>query len=180
MKTRIALLVAALLCAGSTAWAQKFAYVDTKYILEKIPEYAAADKELEMLSAKWQKELDEMYAGIEKMYEKYRAEEVLLSESIKKQRQDEILAEEKRAKEYQRKRFGYEGDLFKQRSEKVKPLQDRVFAAVEELARERRLNFVFDKSGSLTILYTDTVYDMSDAILLKLGIQPPKRNEGDK
>lgn len=178
MKTafrQIALFAFGMLLCAASAQAQKFAYVDTKYILEKVPEYGAAEKELDMLSKKWQKELDDMYANIEKMYEKYRAEEVLLSDAVKKQRQDEILAEEKKAKEYQRKRFGYEGDLFKMRSEKVKPIQDRVFQAVEEVAKERRLNFVFDKAGAVTILYTDTVYDLSDLVLGKLGIQPQQK-----
>jgi outer membrane protein len=172
---RISLLTLGLLLCALAAQAQKFAYVDTKYILEKVPEYGAAEKELDMLSKKWQKELDDMYANIEKMYEKYRSEEVLLSDAVKKQRQDEILAEEKKAKEYQRKRFGYEGDLFKMRGEKVKPIQDRVFQAVEEVAKERRLNFVFDKAGAVTILYTDTVYDLSDLVLTKLGIQPQQK-----
>lgn len=168
MKKLASLLL--FLCVGLGLHAQKFAYVDTKYILDKVPEYKAAEKELEQLSQKWQRELDDMYANIEKLYEKYRAEEVLLSDGIKKQRQDEILAKEKEAKEYQRKRFGYDGDLFKQREEKVKPIQDRVFTAVEEVAKERKVNLILDKAGAVVMLYTDPDYDYSNLVLTKLGI----------
>jgi outer membrane protein len=164
------LLCIGWLVCGHAAYAQRFAYIDTKFVLEKIPEYTAAEKELDQLSQKWQRELDDMYGNIEKMYEKYRADEVLLSDGVKKQRQEEILVEEKKAKEYQRKRFGYDGDLFKQREEKVKPIQDRVFTAIEEVAKERKLNFVFDKSGTAVLLYTDPEYDISNLVLSKLGI----------
>lgn len=161
-------LIASLFTLGAAS-AQKMAYVDTRYILEKLPEYAAAEKEIDLLSQKWQKELDAQYASIEQLYQKYRAEEVLMTDAIRRERQDEILQKEKEAKEYQRKRFGYEGDVFKQREEKVKPIQDRVFAAIEILAKERKLDFVFDKSGAVVLLYTSAAYDLSDEVLSKLG-----------
>ena len=150
--------------------AQKFAYVDTKYILDKLPEYQAAQKEMDQLSQKWQKEVEDMYTKIDKLYQDYRAEEVLLSEPVKKQRQDQILEEEKKAKDYQNKRFGYDGDLFKMREEKVKPVQDKVFNAVQDVAKEKRMNFIFDKAGSVVLLYTDVTFDYSDLVLAKLGI----------
>ena len=166
------LCIAFLLVFGllGLAQAQSFAYVDTKYILDKLPEYKAAERDIEAQSKRWQDELDGMYAQIEQKYESYRAEQVLLSETLKKQRQDEILELEKRAKELQRKRFGYDGELFKMREERVKPIQDRVFAAIEQLAKDRRLNFIFDKAGAVVMLYTDTRFDLSDAVLAKLGV----------
>lgn len=160
-----------VVASGATpARAQRTAYVDTRYILEKMPEYAAAEKEIDLISQRWQKELDAQYAAIEQLYQKYRAEEVLMTDAIKRERQDEILQKEKQAKEYQRKRFGFEGDVFKQREEKVKPIQDRVFAAIEIVAKERKLDFVFDKSGAVVLLYTNAAYDLSDEVLAKLGV----------
>ncbi|MCS7074805.1 MAG: OmpH family outer membrane protein [Bacteroidia bacterium] len=152
------------------AFSQKTGYVDTKYILEKIPEYQAAEKELETLSQQWQKEIDDLYRKVEKMYKDYQAEEVLLTKDVKQQRQDAIMKEEQKAKELQKKRFGYNGDLFKQREEKVKPIQDRVFEAIEAVSKENRLNFVFDKSGSVALLYADPSFDYSDKVLQKLNI----------
>ncbi len=173
--TRTLVAVAALMVTAGAATAQKIAYVDTRYILDKLPEYAAAEKEIDLISQKWQKELDGTYAQIEQLYQKYRAEEVLMTDAIKRERQDEILQKEKEAKEYQRKRFGYEGDVFKQREEKVKPIQDRVFAAVEVLAKERKLDFVFDKAGAVVMLYTSSAYDLSDEVLAKLGVSSSGR-----
>jgi len=169
-KVAIAAGLLLALCSFNSAQAQKFAYVDTRYILDKLPEYAAAEKEIDLISQKWQKELDGVYAQIEQLYQKYRAEEVLMTDAIKRERQDEILQKEKEAKEYQRKRFGFEGDVFKQREEKVKPIQDRVFAAIEQIATDRKLDFVFDKSGAVVMLYTNAAYDLSDQVLAKLGV----------
>jgi len=150
--------------------AQKTGYVDTKYILEKMPEYVSAEKQLEQLSQQWQKELDGMYAKIEDLWKKYQAEEVLLSTDLKKQRQQEIIDDEAKAKDFQKKKFGVNGELFKQREQKVKPIQDKVFTALEEVAKDMKLNMIFDKSGSLTMLYSDSNYDYSDKVLSKLGI----------
>lgn len=168
--SRCLLGILCLALLGSAAQAQSFYYVDTKYILDKLPEYKAAEKDLEAQSQKWQKELDDQFAGIEKKYDAYRNESVLLNETLKKQRQDEILELEKKTKELQRQRFGFEGDLFKLREQKVKPIQDRVYAAIETLAKERRANFILDKSGAVVVLYTDTRFDLSDAVLAKLGV----------
>lgn len=168
---RVLLLTAFLVAIGSLANAQRFAFVDTDYILSQMPEYQAAEQEVDRLARKWQEQLDGLYAEIEELYRKYREEEVLLSESIKKQRQDEILEKERAAKEFQRKYFGYEGELFKQREEKVKPIQERVFKAIEEIALEKRLDLVFDKSGDVSLLYSNPNFDYSKQVLEKLGIR---------
>ncbi len=150
--------------------AQRWGYVDTKAILEKIPEYKAAEQEIEQISQKWQKELEAMYANIEKMYQKYEAEKVLLTADVQRKREEEIINEEKKAKEFQKKKFGYEGELFKLREEKVKPIQDKLFKAIEDLAKEKRIDFMLDKSGAVTVLYFNPEYDMTQAVLKKMGI----------
>ena len=164
----IFILVAAVF---GTAQAQKFGYVDTQYILSKMEEYNAAKLEVDGLSAKWQKELEELYAGIEKMYKDYQAEEVLLPDDIKKQRQEDIMAAERKAKEYKQKKFGYDGELFKVQDEKIKPIQDKVYEAVEQVANDRKLDIMLDKSANSGILYSNSAFDRTDDVFIKLGIQ---------
>jgi outer membrane protein len=167
---QIFVLVVMMFSFGSLTWAQRWGYVDTKAILEKIPEYKAAEQEVEQISQKWQKELEAMYANIEKMYQKYEAEKVLLTADVQRKREEEIINEEKKAKEFQKKKFGYEGELFKLREEKVKPIQDRLFKAIEDISKEKRIDFMLDKSGAVTVLYFNPEYDMTQAVLKKMGI----------
>lgn len=167
---KIIFFVLILMVLGNLSYAQRWGYVDTKAILEKIPEYKAAEQEVEQISQKWQKELEQMYANIEKMYQKYEAEKVLLTADVQRKREDEIINEEKKAKEFQKKKFGYEGELFKLREEKVKPIQDRLFKAIEDLSKEKRIDFMLDKSGAVTVLYFNPEYDMTQAVLKKMGI----------
>jgi outer membrane protein len=168
---KYALIILALFALATTANAQRFAYVDTEYILGQLPEYTAAQEAVDRQAKQWQEQLDGLYAEIEDQYKKYREEEVLMSESLRKQRQDEILEKERAAKEFQRKYFGYEGELFRQREEKVKPLQERVFKAVEVVATEKKLDFIFDKAGEVVMLYTNPAYDYSNFVLDKLGVR---------
>ena len=161
-------LVAAL---SLSSQAQKFGYVDTQYILSKMDEYTAAKQEIDQLSQKWQKELETMYANIEKMYKDYQAEEVLLPDDIKKQRQEDIMAAERKAKEYKEKKFGYDGELYKVQDEKIKPIQDKVYDAVEKVAVERRLDIILDKAANSGILYSTAAFDRTDDVIVKLGIQ---------
>lgn len=170
MFKKIIVILVITFMTSQLSWAQRWAYVDTKAILEKIPEYKAAEQEVEQISQKWQKELEQMYANIEKMYQKYEAEKVLLTADVQRKREEEIINEEKKAKEFQRKKFGYEGELFKLREEKVKPIQDKLFKAIEDLSKEKRIDFMLDKSGAVTVLYFNPEYDMTQAVLKKLGI----------
>lgn len=163
----ISLLI--LLIPFSTGFSQKFSYVDTEYILSNIPAYAAAQEQLDQLSVEWQKEIEEIYSRIDKMYKDFQSERVLLTEDMKIKREEEIINKEKEAKELQKKRFGREGDLYKKRQELVKPIQDDVFNAVKEIAEEGGFAVLFDMSSSLTMLYTDPKYDVSDDVLEKLG-----------
>ncbi|MDX2282598.1 MAG: OmpH family outer membrane protein [Bacteroidia bacterium] len=169
MKQTFALLIA-LLVAGSTAVAQKIAYVDTKLIMERIPEYKTAQDEIERISQRWQQELEQKYQAIERMYEEYQAQEVLLPEDVRQQKQDEIFQAEREAKEFREKKFGYNGELFTLQESRVKPIQDRVFRSVEAVAKARRFDFVFDKAGEVTWLYTNALFDLSNDVLTDLGL----------
>ncbi len=176
MKLRLAVLL--LIISASTAFAQKYAYVNTQYILDNIPEYKAAQQQLDNSSLAWQKEIEDRYAIIDKLYKTYQAEQVLLTEEMKKRRQDEINTKEKDVKELQKQRFGFEGDLFKKKQELVKPIQDKIYNAVKKLATDGSYAVIFDKSSDLVMLYTNPKYDKSDDILLALGYKPGKKDSG--
>ena len=168
MKKKILLFVF-LIAVGTVAMAQKYAFIDTEYILENIPAYTAAQEQLDQISGQYQKELEAMHAEIEKMYKDFQAEAVLLSEDMKRKREDVIITKEKDYKELQRKYFGPQGDLFKKRQGLIKPIQDDIFNAVQSLANEGSYAVIFDKAGSLTMIYTNPKYDLSDQVLEKLG-----------
>lgn len=155
-----------------SATAQKFGYVDTEYILSNIPDYKEAQGELDKLSIEWQKQLERQYSEIDKMYKNYQAEQILLTEDMKTKREEEIIKKEKEAKEYQKQKFGVDGELFKKRQELVKPIQDKVYQAVQDVANVSGLDIIFDKSSGLTMLYSNSKYNKSDAVLKKLGYTP--------
>lgn len=165
------IVTAALLISIASAYAQRFAYVDTKYILEKLTDYKMAQQKLDDQAATWQKDIDAKNEALKKMYTKYQAEEFLLTSDLKKQREDEIVKAEDVLKDLQKNRFGYNGDLFKKRQELIQPIQDKVFDAVQKLAISRSYDFIFDKaSGSAAMLYTNPQYDVSEEVLKKLGM----------
>ncbi|MAX79277.1 MAG: hypothetical protein CL843_03770 [Crocinitomicaceae bacterium] len=150
--------------------AQRFAYVDSKYILENMPQYKEAQAEIDELSDQWQKTVEAKYADIERLYKAYQAEAILLTDEMKRKREEEIMQKEKDAREYQKSKFGVDGELFKRRQELIKPLQDEIYDAIKELADERSYAAIFDKANNSSILYSDPKYDKSDTILKKLGI----------
>ena len=156
---------------GSFTMAQKFAYVDTEYILSHIPAYESAQEQLDALSVGWQKEIEVLYSEIDKMYKNYQAEKVLLTEDLKTKRENEIIQKEKDVKNLQKKRFGTEGDLYKKRQELVKPLQDDIFNAIKEMATDGNYAIIFDSSSGANMLFTDPKYDKSDEILDRLGFK---------
>lgn len=155
-------------------FSQKYAYIDSEYILGNVPEYKEAQAELDRIAALWQKEIEAKFKTIDTMYKSYQVEAITLPDNLKKNREDQIIAAEQDAKNLQKRRFGKDGDLFKKREELVKPIQDKVFAAIEEYAKEKGYAFVFDVSGAMTIVYADEKFDINDAILEKLGITPTK------
>lgn len=150
-------------------FAQKYAYVDTEYILENIPAYQAAQEQLDQLSVQYQKELETVQAELEKMYNDFRAESVLLSDEMKRRREDVIVSKEKEYRSLQQKYFGREGELFNKRQGLVKPIQDDIFNSIKEIATEGNYAVIFDMAGGLTMLYTDPRYNLSDQVLQKMG-----------
>ncbi|TAF46164.1 MAG: OmpH family outer membrane protein [Sphingobacteriales bacterium] len=151
------------------AKAQRLAYVDSEFILKHIPDYKSAQKQLDNQSSVWQKEIDTKFREIEKMYQTYQADQVLLSAEMKKRRENEIIDKEKAAKDFQKLKFGYEGDLFKERVKLIKPIQDKVAAAIKEYAETEDLDMIFDKSAGVTLLFGRNTYDKSNDIITKLG-----------
>lgn len=162
-----------LLITSITASAQKFGYVDTDYVLNRMPEYKKAVEEINKLSNEWEQELKLKSKEIEGMYASLQAEEVLLTPEMKKKRTEEISAKELQLKDYQREVFGFEGLFFLKKQELIKPIQDKVFEAVEKVAKENRLSIIFDKAADLVMIYTDPRYDYTDFVLDELGLADP-------
>ncbi len=169
MKKVIFGLLFVLLAAGAQAQ-QRYCFIDSKFILDKITDYKDAQTKLDNLAKVWQDEIDAKMADVEKMYKGYQAEKPMLSDEMRMRRQDEIVEREKEAKDLQKQRFGYEGDLFKKRQELVKPIQDRVFNAVQKMASQKGYDMVLDKAGGVTLFYADPRLDKSDEVLKVLGI----------
>jgi len=169
-----------MMSVATSSFAQKYCYVNSEYILSNIPAYKAAMESLDNQSQQWQKEIEDKYAIIDKLYKTYQAEQVLLTEEMKKRRQDEISTKEKDVKDLQKQRFGYEGDLFKKKQELVKPIQDKIYNAVKKMAIDGSYAVVFDKASDLIMLYTNPKYDKSDDILNALGYKPAKKEAEKK
>jgi outer membrane protein len=166
---KVILAAIVVLTTASVSFAQKMGYVDTDYILGKIPEYKAAQAEIDKTSADWQKEIEVKYGEIDKLYKIYQAESVLLTDDMRKKRENEIINKEKEVKELQKSRFGVDGELFKKRMELVKPIQDKVYSAVKQVAEKSGLAFIFDKAGQVALLYSNSKYDKSEDVLTFMG-----------
>ncbi len=178
MKKVIALAVLVAFLALPT-FAQKYAYIDSEYILENMPDYVEAQAELDRVAVEWQKEIEKQFASIDSMYKKYQTEAITLPENMKQKREEAIINAEQAAKDLQKKRFGKDGDLTKKREELVKPIQDRVFTAIDEYAKEKGYAFVFDVAGSMTIIYADPKWDINDQIMQKLGVTAKETEEDE-
>ena len=153
--------------------AQRFGYIDTDFILNKMPEYKKAQDEINRLSELWTKEIQGMAKEIESMYSALQAEQVLLTEEMRKERTESIKKKEEELKVYQNKVFGFDGLLFLKKAELIKPVQDKVWDAVDKVAKQNNLAIVFDKSGELVMIYTDPRYDYTDFVLDELGLGDP-------
>jgi outer membrane protein len=158
-----------VLAVAPTVYGQKYAFVDTEYILDNIPEYLDAQEELNSISTTWQTEIETKYAEVEEMYTDYQAEAVLLPEDVKRKREDAIVEKEKQMKDLQRQYFGPDGELFKKRQELIQPIQEKIFNAIESIATTRNFAFVFDKAGGMTLLYGNPKFDISDEVLDEVG-----------
>ena len=168
MKKLISLFSIVFLTAGMS-FAQKYAFVDTEYILDRIPSYKAAQDQLDKLAGEWQEEVEGMYEAVEKLYKDFQAEKVLLTEEMRVKKEEEIIQQEQAIKELQQIYFGREGSLFKKRQELVKPIQDEVYRVVKEMATEGNFAVIFDTASGANMLYTNPKYDKSDEVLEKLG-----------
>lgn len=157
-----------------SGFSQKLGYVDTEFILSKIKEYKAAEDEIDKLAEKYQGEIQTKFADVEKLRADYKAEEILLTEEMKKERLDTITVRDKKARDQQRKVFGFEGLIFLKRQELIKPIQDKVFGAIEKVSKKKQLQIVFDKSSELIMVYTDPKHDYTDYVLDELGLGDKK------
>lgn len=155
----------------ATVAAQRIAYVDVTAVLESLPEYQKAQEQLDKVATAWRQEIAQEQDKVKGMYSKFQAEQVLLSEEMKKQREEEIMNKEKEVREMQRQKFGPEGGLFKKREELIKPIQDKVYNAIEKFAQDKGFEYIFDKGSASGMLYADKKNDKTEDIktLLKKG-----------
>ena len=165
------LLVTLSFCiVGLTSNAQRVALVDVTAILDNISDYQAAQNEIDEISAKWRQEIAQEYDKIKSMYNKYQAEKVLLSDDIIREREDEIAAKEREVRELQKRRFGPEGDLFRRRQELISPIQDQVYTAIEDYAKNKGFDIILDRSSAVGLLYSNQEFDKTEEIKRELGI----------
>jgi outer membrane protein len=169
---KVILIVCFTLFAFTASFAQRFAYVDSDYILKHMPEYASAQKQLSSLSDQWQKEVDSRFAEIDRLYKAYQADQVLLTPDMKKRREAEIVDKEKAAKDFQRQKFGPDGELSQKSTAVIKPIQDRVAKAVQGVAEADNLDMIFDKNSEVIMLFANPRYDKSDDVIKRLGLKP--------
>ena len=171
------MIIFAVLLMSLTTFAQKFAYVDMDYILGKLPQYTEAQKQLDKIADTWQKDVEARMKAVDDMYKQFQAEQVLMTEPMKQQKIKDIEAKEKEVKEYQKSKFGPNGELFKKRQELIKPIQDKIYDEVQKYAVAKGFDFVFDRSSGLTMLYASDRLNKSDDILSALGVsQKPGGN----
>jgi outer membrane protein len=171
MLKKLLTIILLVVAAATESKAQRFAYVDTEYILDMLPEYKSAQKQLDVIAESWQKEIEAKRQEIEKLQKDYQAEQILLTEELKKKKEAEIKQKELELRD---KKFGYEGDLFKKRQELIKPIQDKVFNACQKIAKQSALDFIFAKSAEMIMMYSNAKYDKSDEVLTELGVNVTK------
>lgn len=163
------LFITIITLTSLNTFSQKFAYVDSDYILKKIPEFIQAEEKINKLSSNWQSEIENAYIEIEKLYRNYQNEQVLLTNEMKTKREEEIIEKEKEVQSLQKKYFGIEGELYKKRQELIKPIQDRIFDAIQQLAINNKYSIIFDSSSDLIMLYTNPDLDKSDKVIELMG-----------
>lgn len=166
---RIILVIGLFIASFAFAQAQKVAMVDMEYVLKNIPSYETASEQLNQISKKWQKEVDQLNKEAETLYKNYQAELVFLSAEMKTKRENEIIEKEKAAQDLKRKYFGADGELFKKREALMKPIQDEVYNAIKTVSDEKAYQLVLDKNTGSSIIYASPKIDISDLVLAKLG-----------
>ena len=167
---QLSIIIAALLCCGTTfAKDQSIAYIDMAYILKNLPQYEQANEQLSMLSKRWQKEIDAAQQDARVMATNYQTEQIFLSETMRTQREQEIVKKEQEVLELKRKYFGQEGELYKKREALIKPIQDEIYTAIQDIANEKRIEVIKDRSADPALIYMSSKLDISDQVLRKLG-----------
>ena len=166
---KIALVLVAVLASMFSASAQKFALVDMEYILKNIPSYEMANEQLNQVSQRWQREVDDLKKEADTMYKNYQSDMVFLTDEQKKKKEAEIVAKEKEASQLQYKYFGPQGELFKKRQSLIKPIQDEIYNAMKKVSEERGFQVIFDRASSQSILFASPRIDVSNEVLAKLG-----------
>lgn len=169
---KIFTIIVFLTISVSATFAQRIAYVDSEYILRHIPEYNAAQKQLDDLSLQWQQDVDKQFVEIENLYQAYQNDQSLLNETMRKRREDEIVNKEKKVKDFQKQKFGFEGELFNTRARLMQPVQDRVAKAIQDIAKAQSLDLILDKGSELTFLFASPTIDKSNDVISKLGLKP--------
>ena len=167
--TKTLFLLIVTLTTSISTYSQKFAYVDSDYILSKMTEFAQAEEKIDDFSKEWQSEIESAYEEVEQMYRDYQSEQVLLTSEMKTKREEAIIEKEKSVQSLQQKYFGNNGDLYKKRQDLIKPIQDRIFDAVQQLAASNKYSIIFDASSDLIMLYSNPDLDKSDKILELMG-----------
>lgn len=167
--TKTLFLLIVILMTSIGTYAQKFAYVDSDYILSKMPEFIQAEEKIDGFSKEWQSEIELAYEEVEQMYRDYQSEQVLLTSEMKTKREEAIMEKEKSVQSLQQKYFGNNGDLYKKRQDLIKPIQDRIFDAVQQLAASNKYSIIFDASSDLILLYSNPELDKSDKVLELMG-----------
>ncbi len=153
--------------------------MDMEFVTSKMPEYQKAQTELDKFSDRWAKEIQDKYAEVDRLQRLYQAEEVLLTDEMKRKRNQEISDKEREAREYNNKIFGFEGMLFQKKKELIKPVTDQVYKAVERVCRQRRLDMLVDKSSEFVIIYSNPVHDYTDYVMEELGLSTDSKNNKD-
>jgi len=169
---KIILIVGFTLMSITATFAQRFAYVDSDYILKHMPEYASAQRQLEALSTQWQKEVDQRYQEIDRLYKAYQADQILMTPDMKKRREAEIADKEKTAKDFQRQKFGPNGELTQRSNSVIKPIQDKMAKAIQATAENDNIDMIFDKNSEVMMLYANPRYDKSADVITRLGLKP--------
>lgn len=163
------IIVALLLSGMAFAKDQSIAYIDMQYILKNLPQYEQANEQLTMLSKRWQKEIDAMQQEIRVLVSNYQTEQIFLSDAMKRQREEEIVKKEQELLELKRKYFGQDGELYKKREALIKPIQEEIYNAIQELASEKKIDLIKDRSADPSLIYMSSKLDVSDQVLIKLG-----------
>ena len=167
---RKVLMISLMILSGIVGMnAQKVAVIDMDYILKAIPQYESANDQLNQLSAKWQKEVEAIQTEVQTMYKNYQTELVFLTPEMKKQRENDIIAKERQVNEKKKQYFGAEGELFKKRNALIKPIQDEIYNAIQELSNTKKYDLIIDKNSNIGIIFASPKIDIRDEVLSAMG-----------